>query len=71
MSFSMYWKRKCDATPQLQDEDAKLTITTGSLRKEIEKAYRQGRADERALHSPGKSGASVFEDLFSQAAEKP
>jgi 20S proteasome alpha/beta subunit len=45
MSFENYWEQLCRANPPLCDPDEAMRITVASLRKAIERAYHQGRAD--------------------------
>jgi hypothetical protein len=50
MTFASYWKAKVKATPQISGEDGHLRISIVGLRRELEKAYDKGRADQSELH---------------------
>jgi dihydropteroate synthase len=54
-----YWYRLVRANPAMRDEDAKLTISVRSLRKQIEKAFEEG-----AESVPDSDGGGFFDGIF-------
>lgn len=48
MTFSAYWNRLCESTPQLRDPETAMRLTVASLRVALQRAYHQGRSDELA-----------------------
>ena len=68
--FKEYWDRLCRATPRLNDPATKMTITSASLQKEIEKAFEEGRkhpvtsrkdaADDFAKFGRKESASDIF-----------
>ncbi len=42
-NFGDYWYRKQSKTPELLKEETKMTITVGSLKYELKKAFNAGK----------------------------
>ena len=65
MSFETFWFRKRRSNPGLNDAELKLTITVGSLRKQMESAYKAGHLDGLvdAATKPDQTGG-FLDDLF-------
>ena len=67
MSFENYWEQLCRANPPLRDPDQVMRLTVASLRKAIERAYHQGRADEKeALKRDAGIDESDMPDFFKE-----
>ncbi len=67
MSWSTYLQRLLAANPLLETPEARVTITSESLLRQLEKSYRQGVTD--VLHDGQECGGSsatpdFLRDLF-------
>ena len=75
--FKEYWDRLCRATPRLNEPATKMTISVASFKKQLEKAFEEGRkhpvtsrkdaADDFAKFGRKESASdifSAFDDMF-------
>lgn len=66
-SFADYWARLTLSQSQLDDDDVRMTLTVGALKKALERAYNAGAADthkvEQAVDKLKRSiGGGFFRD---------
>lgn len=70
MSFKAYWERRCQSTPQLRNEENKMTMTVAAFRVAQERAYQAGVDDlSEAADAFGKIKrrnpiTDIFDDIF-------
>jgi flagellar biosynthesis/type III secretory pathway protein FliH len=70
-----YWSRKVAANPALAEPDARVTIKSAALEKEIRKAFEEGkrigtRQGYRLGQNSKASDADILNDLFNQFGDK-
>ena len=62
MTFSSYWQKLLRINQQMSDDESqKMTITVGSFKKSLKRAYDVGRKDESESRKP----ESMFDSLDS------
>ena len=64
MSATAYWYRLIHSNAGLRDEEATLSITVKSFRKQIEKAYEEGAVSVEEADTAPQSPWNGLADIF-------